>query len=288
MINEIVNQKFIVMKTIRISSIFILFAVFTFIFTSCEKDQITNTEDAITTTEEASAAEGMFEDAFDQAEMYENNDATKSATEGYCIPTIEIAYPEDRPYPRVVTIDFGTDGCEGRNGAIRKGVIIVTVTGFFLETGSKRIITFDGFSVNDYQVEGTKTVTNMGQNEAGNWVRKIEVEGSVTTPEDKVITRISTGEIEWVEGASTPFYFWDDVFSITGTASGVNSKGVAYQSEITSPLIKARNCRWIQEGILTIVSGENTVIIDYGDGTKCDNVATATVNGEEKEIKFKW
>ena len=274
------------MKKNIISSIFILLAIF--IFSSCEKDQITNTEDAITTTEEASAAEGVFDDAFDQAEIYENNGVNKSITEDYCIPIIEIAYPEDRPYPRVVTIDFGEDGCEGRNGAIRKGVIIVTVTGFFLETGSQRIVTFDGFSVNDYQVEGTKTVTNMGQNEAGNWVRKIVIDGSVTTPENKIITRVSTGEIEWIEGTDTPFLFWDDIFSTTGTASGVNSKGVAYQSEITSPLIKARNCRWVQEGILTIVSAENSVIIDYGDGTTCDNVATATVNGEEKEIKFKW
>lgn len=274
------------MKTIRISSIFILFAVFTFIFTSCEKDQITNTEDAVTTTEEATAAEGMFDDAFEQAEMYENNVPNKSTAEDYCIPIITIS--TDVQFPRVVTIDFGTDGCEGRYGAIRRGKIIVTVTAFFMEIGSKRIVTFDGYSVNGYQVEGTKTVTNMGQNESDNWVRKIEVDGSVTTPEGNVITRISTREREWVEGADTPFYFWDDVFSITGTASGVNSKGVDYTAEITSPLIKARNCRWIQEGVLTIVSGENTVIIDYGDGTKCDNVAIATVNGEEKEIKFKW
>lgn len=278
------------MKTIRISSIFILFAVFTLIFTSCEKDQITNTEDAVVTTKEATAAEGMFDDAFDQAEMYENNDGTKSASAENCMPTITITYPEDTPYPRVVTIDFGIDGCEGRHGVIRKGKIIVTVTGFFLETGSQRIVTFDGYSVNDYQVEGTKTVTNKGLNEAGNWVREIVVDGKVTTPEGNEITRVSTREREWIEGADTPFYFWDDVFSITGTASGVNSKGVAYTAtaEVTSPLIKARNCRWIQEGILTILSGENTVIIDFGDGTTCDNVAIATVNGEEKEIKFKW
>jgi len=274
------------MKTIRISSIFILFAVFTLIFTSCEKDQITNTEDAITTTEETSAAEGMFDDAFDQVEMYENDDANKSIPD-YCIPTITITYPEGTPYPRVVTIDFGEEGCEGKYGAIRKGKIIVTVTGFFLETGSKRIVEFDGYSVNDYQIEGTKTVTNLGKNESGNWVRKIEVDGQVTTPAGKIITRVSTREREWVEGADTPFYFWDDVFSITGTASGVNSKGVAYEAEITSPLIKARNCRWVQEGVLSIVTDEHTIIIDFGDGT-CDNVAIATVDGEEREIKFKW
>ncbi len=277
------------MKIIKISSIFILFVVFTFSFTSCEEDQITSADDAVTTTEEAATAEGLFDDAFDQAEIYENQGTTKSTTEEFCMPTITISYPGLTPYPRMIEIDFGTDGCEGRHGAIRKGKIIVTVTGFFLNRGSKRVVTFDGFSVNDYQVDGTKTVTNMGQNDAGNWVRGIVVDGSVTTPEGDVITRLSTRQIEWIEGAGleSMLNFWDDVFSITGTASGVNSKGIAYTSEITSPLIKARNCRWIQEGVISISSGDNTVIIDYGDGT-CDNVAIATVNGVEKEIKFKW
>ncbi len=276
------------MKIIKISSIFILFAVFTLTFTSCEKDnELSNTADAITTTEEASVTEDMFDDAFNQAEMYENESTVKSTTVDYCIPTITITYPDNVPYPRVVTIDFGTEGCEGRNGVIRKGKIMVTVTGFFLEIGSKRIVTFDEYSVNDYLIEGTKIVTNMGMNDAGNWVRKVEVDGSVTTPEGGVITRISSREIEWIVGVDTPLYFWDDVLSITGTARGIDSEGRAYTSEITSPLIKARNCRWIQEGVISISSGDNTVIIDYGDGT-CDNVATITVNGEEKEIKFEW
>ena len=275
------------MKTLKISSIFVLFALFTFIFTSCEKDQITNTQDAINTTEEAAAAEGAFDDAFEQAEVYENGTQKSADSSDYCMPSITIEYPEGTPFPRVVTIDFGTDGCTGRNGAIRKGVITVKVTAFFMEEGSKRIVTFDGFSVNDYLVEGTKTVTNMGQNDAGNWVRKVEVDGSISTPEGNKITRVSSREREWIIGAATPLFFWDDVFSITGTASGVNSKGIAYSSEITSPLIKARNCRWIQEGVIEIKTDNNTVVIDYGDGT-CDNIATVTVNGESKEIKFRW
>lgn len=275
------------MKTLKISSIFILFAVFTFTFISCEKDSVTNTQDAIATTEEVAASEGAFDDVFEQAEIYENGAQKSIDSAGYCMPTITIEYPEGTPFPRIVTIDFGTDGCTGRNDAVRKGIIIVKVTAFFLEKGSKRIVTFDNFSVNDYLVEGTKTVTNMGQNDAGNWVRKIEIDGSIITPEGNKITRVSSREREWIAGANTPLYFWDDVFSITGTAKGVNSKGVEYSSEITSPLIKARNCRWIQEGVIEITLGDNTVVIDYGDGT-CDNVATATVNGESKEIKFRW
>ncbi len=275
------------MKTLKFTSLFVLIAAFVFTFTSCEKDSAINTEDAITASEDAAAAEDMFDDAFEQAEIYENSDLKSADTADYCMPTITIDYPENTPYPRVVTIDFGMDGCTGRNGAVRKGKIIVTVTGYFLKEGSKRIITFENYSVNDYQISGSKTVTNMGQNDAGNWVRKIEVDGKVVTPEAQEITRVATREREWIEGADTPLFFWDDVFSITGHASGVNRKGVAYETEITKALIKARNCRWIQEGTVKITTENGTVSLDYGDGT-CDNVAVLTVNGEEKEIKFKW
>lgn len=274
------------MKTLKFS--LVLAAFFSFIFfTSCEKNNITNTDETVADAEDVAASEDMFDDAFDQAEIYENGAQKSVDTSDYCMPTITIEYPENTPYPRVVTIDYGTDGCTGRNDVVHKGKIIVTVTGYFLESGSKRIVTFENFYINDYQITGTKTVTNMGQNDAGNWVRKIEVEGKVITPDGKEITRISTREREWIEGANTPLLFWDDVFSITGRASGVNRKGVAYTAEITKPLIKARNCRWIQEGTVSVSTENGTASLDYGDGT-CDNVGVLTINGEEREIKFGW
>ena len=275
------------MKTLKISSVLVFFILFIFTFTSCENDDnITNTEDAVKTTEDAALAEAMFDDAFNQAEVYENS-TNKDASVDDCYPVITIEYPEGTPFPRVVTIDFGTGDCMTTDSVVRSGKIIVETTAFFLEEGSKRIVTFEEFTVNGYQIDGTHIITNMGENEAGNWVRRIEIDGKVTTPEGQVITRISTRDREWIEGIETPFFFWDDVFSITGNASGVNRDGVAYSSEITIPLIKARNCRWVQEGEITITTEDGTAVINYGDGT-CDNVATVTVNGEEQEIKFRW
>lgn len=275
------------MKTLKISSVLVFFTLFIFTFTSCENDDnITNTEDAVKTTEDAALAEAMFDDAFNQAEVYENS-TNKDASVDDCYPVITIEYPEGTPFPRVVTIDFGTGDCMTTDSVVRSGKIIVETTAFFLEEGSKRIVTFEEFTVNGYQIDGTHIITNMGENEAGNWVRRIEIDGKVTTPEGQVITRISTRDREWIEGIETPFFFWDDVFSITGNASGVNRDGVAYSSEITIPLIKARNCRWVQEGEITITTEDGTAVINYGDGT-CDNVATVTVNGEEQEIKFRW
>jgi len=275
------------MKTLKISSVLVFFTLFIFTFTSCENDDnITNTEDAVKTTEDAALAEAMFDDAFNQAEVYENS-TNKDASVDDCYPVITIEYPEGTPFPRIVTIDFGAGDCMTTDSVVRSGKIIVETTAFFLEEGSKRIVTFEEFTVNGYQIDGTHIITNMGKNDAGNWVRRTEIDGSVTTPEGQVITRVSTRDREWIEGIETPFFFWDDVFSITGNAIGVNRDGVAYSSEITIPLIKARNCRWVQEGEITITTEDGTAVINYGDGT-CDNVATVTVNGEEQEITFRW
>ena len=273
------------MKIFKISSVLVFFALFMFTFTSCENDNAISTDDAIKTTEDIALVDAMFDDAFEQAEIYENS-TTKDIADN-CYPTITIEYPENTPFPRVITIDFGTGDCTTQDSVIRSGKIIVTTTAFFLEKGAERIVSFENYTVNDFQIEGTHTITNMGKNDAGNLVRKIEIDGKVTTPDGKIISRTSVREREWIKGVKTPLFFWDDVFSITGYASGVNRDGVAYTSEITVPLIKARNCRWVQEGESTITAENATIVINYGDGA-CDNIATVTVNGEEKEIKFKW
>ncbi|MBN1252470.1 MAG: hypothetical protein JXR51_16700 [Bacteroidales bacterium] len=275
------------MKTMKLKSIFLLTAILIFALTSCEKSSFESNNEAILTTEEASSADGLFDDADDQSEIYDDNEYKSTEDLSYCQPTITIEYPEGTPYPRIVTIDFGNDGCEGRNGRVRKGIIIYTLTNDFSELGSQRIISFDNYYVNDFKIEGSKTITNTGINEIGNLTRKIEVNGQITTPEGNVIIRNAIRYKELIEGFGTPEDHWDDVFSITGTASGINSNGNSYESEIIEPLIKARNCKWVQTGILSIISDENTITIDFGQGT-CDNVATATINGEEKEIKFRW
>ena len=92
---------------------------------------------------------------------------------------------------------------------------------------------------------------------------------------------------EWIKGDDTPFLALDDEFSITGTSSGTNSNQVAYTTEITSDLIKARSCRWIKQGTISIIKGNKNIVLDYGDGT-CDNDMTISVNGDVRTVKIKF
>src|SRR5262249_41510841 len=84
---------------------------------------------------------------------------------------------------------------------------------------------------------------------------------------------------EWTAGEST--LTWnDDMYSITGSASGSTSGGSTFSSIITSPLIRNMSfaCRrhFVQGIIEHTPSGKQTRVIDFGNGT-CDNIALVTI-----------
>ncbi|MGH2648266.1 MAG: hypothetical protein ACRDE8_11890 [Ginsengibacter sp.] len=81
-----------------------------------------------------------------------------------------------------------------------------------------------------------------------------------------------------MEGNGTPFYPLDDKFEITGNASGSNSNGNTWTSEIIDPLIKRFTCPWRVKGTVNITRGATMAVLDYGDGS-CDNKTTITING---------
>ena len=147
-------------------------------------------------------------------------------------------------------------------------------------------------------MEGTKTVSNDGRNENENLTFTATLEGGKLTfpakdesTEDIVITKDFTKTREWVAGEDT-FNPFDDVYFITGNASGTNFKGKAYSRTIQIPLEWAASCRFIKSGsILLEMEDHDPFILDYGDG-ECDNEATVTRNGETKTIllrhKHRW
>ena len=187
---------------------------------------------------------------------------------------------------RKITIDFGTTNCMGLDGRNRRGKINATWSGKFRDSNTVISITFDNYFVNDNKIAGTHKTTNMGRNAAGHQVIKTEVSGQVTRAD-------SSGTIFWssvrfrevLEGASTPLNFLDDVYSITGKASGTNKDGKSYTAVITQALIRKMNCRWFESGKVDItpVGGNATRTLDYGS-TGCDANATVTIGGHTTDV----
>src|SRR5262249_32088485 len=124
-----------------------------------------------------------------------------------------------------------------------------------------------------------KTVTNEGHNSSGNLHYAINViTAIITLPTGQTIVWTSQRDREWIQGESTLLIF-DDVYSITGSASGTDQNGNPFTVTITNPLIVKVTCPWITEGTLSITHGSlPTATLDYGDGT-CDDQATVTING---------
>ncbi len=207
------------------------------------------------------------------------------------------AYPGDRLFlsecatvtldttvmPRVLTIDFGEENCLCRDGKYRRGKIIITFNGRYRQPGTVITHGFEDFFVNDKSVEGTKVVTNMGENDNGNIYFTIEVVGVIQREDGSTFSWTASREREWIQGYETNRP-WDDIYLITGTASGVRPNGLTWEHEIMTALRVEMACRFIVSGTMEIrPEGRPVILLDYGDGS-CDNEATVTVNGETYTI----
>lgn len=189
-------------------------------------------------------------------------------------------------YPRVWTVDYLGGTCTLFSGYTKKGKIHVSLTDFWKNAGSLRTVTFEDYYFNDAKLEGVKTILNTGLNERGNltFTKKVS-DASLTYPDGTSISWKCEKFSEMTAGGST-FVFADDVWSVTGTVTGVNLDSKNYILTITSPLIYKTGCFYPLSGLVKIETvGGDLQTIDYGTGA-CDNLATLTVGGVSTEIKL--
>lgn len=192
--------------------------------------------------------------------------------------------------PDTIRINFGTSNCMCNDGRNRRGTIVITYTGAYRDSGTTWNISFDNYFVNDNQVLGTKTVSNLGHNQAGHLVFDVNVNGSLVLANNGgTITWTSQRQREWIAGESTPQWS-DDMYSITGSASGTSASGNSYSANITSPLIRnmALGCRrhFVQGTVEVTPSNKPMRTIDFGSGA-CDDIATVTINNNTYTIHLR-
>jgi hypothetical protein len=263
---------------------FLGFAVLT---TSCKKNNDIQLEDKVLTQDDA-YAESTFENVSDMAdEAYDISmgDNLKS-TEGNRMFLSECATVtiDTNVFPRTMTINFGDVNCLCHDGKYRRGKIIITFTGRYRQPGTVITHGFENYFVNDRSVDGTKVVTNMGENENGNLYFTIEVVGVIQKPDGGGTFSWNSSRVrEWIQGSDTPNR-WDDIYLITGTAQGIRPSGLTWEREIMTPLRVELACRFIVSGTIEMRPQDRPVrLLDYGNGD-CDNEATVTINGETYTI----
>ncbi|MEY3968749.1 MAG: hypothetical protein RL137_1655 [Bacteroidota bacterium] len=181
--------------------------------------------------------------------------------------------------PHSLTVDWGSTNCDCNDGKSRRGKIVTTFTGSYLAQGTILTHTPQNYYVNDIQIEGTKTVQNMGLNSNGMPYFNVEIDGQASFPNGETMNYISSRVRTWTSGFNTPIYRWDDTYEITGSATGNHSNGNSFTTLIITPIGINFGCGFPISGIIDLTpSGLPTRTINYGNGT-CDFTFTVTVNG---------
>jgi len=284
-------------------------ALITLVFlASCTDDKFDLSVNDSENVENEAATDGYFEDADDIATLAVAADGStlsgsrqSASGRGGVKPngdlrfncatvTFEFAADNSTTTPHgYITIDFGT-GCTDGKGNVRKGIMVVEFMGKRFLSGSKIITTFDGYSINDVQIEGTRTVTNVtGSTEASPKFSIVLEGGKATWPDGSTATREVNRTREWIRGTNP----LQDEWIVDGTAAGTNRSGGVYQVDITTPLVYKRECAinnkvfMAVEGVKVLTVDNNKVItIDYGTG-ECDKIVTVTINGQSRTVEVK-
>ncbi len=268
---------------------FVVLLAATLVTAGCKKDKETQRQAAAALMESANdqaAIEGEFNTIYETADdvMREDN-SFKSRPErlSECADIIKDTVN------KILTIDFGDTNCLCKDGLYRRGRIVIHHEGKYRTEGAVLTITLEDYYVNNNHVQGTKTITNLG-NRSGNFKYSFSVTGaSIEFTDGSVRSWSKTATIERVagEGTLTP---WDDEFIVTGSSSGTNRKGIDFTATTTTPLKKkitlgcARN---FVSGVVTITnSNGNTLVLDYDpyNNEACDKVATVSINGGDAKF----
>ncbi|MEM6687739.1 MAG: hypothetical protein AAF617_18325 [Bacteroidota bacterium] len=172
-----------------------------------------------------------------------------------------------------LTLDFGT-GCELPNGNIVSGIIMMSQA-VDAQLASRVIeVSFTNFTRNGVSVEGTRRVTRVLSNDAGNPQSTAEVDMQVTWPNGATYTRQGIRIREWIEGVNTGTWT-DNVFSITGNGTTTGVLGNTHSANITTALRREATCAFIVSGVVELTRNSNTGTLAYGDGS-CDGEAAWT------------
>ncbi len=188
-------------------------------------------------------------------------------------------------FPQTVTIDYGTSGCVGRGGRLRRGRITITYSDTLSNANAVKSMVFDNFYLDSVRIEGNRTWRNNGRNAQGQPSFTRTVTGArLTYPDGTSATWESTQNVTQTAGFNTAIRT-DDEFSVSGAASGVNRRNVAFSTQTTSPIVRRNDCRWNVSGVRSLTRNGRTSTLDYGyGGGNCDRQALFTAHNGNTRI----
>lgn len=258
-----------------------------FSLSSCVKDVKENQEETQQAVEDIFLAQNNFKAGYDNmndvasSEEDLNGYADDAEDRGCAVVSFETTSPGI--FPAVLTLDFA-GGCyySGHNVS---GALAATFDGFIFAEGKSMDIDFNAYVVDGYTLGGNYKLTNLGNNDNGQWQHNHTISnGSLTDPNGGKFTYVGDNTATMVEGQGTNWItdgldgIMDDVWEEEGTATYVNAEGNQYTIVSLSPQRRPVNCEVPVSGMIEITSDNlnNPITVDFGDGT-CDRKITVTV-----------
>jgi hypothetical protein len=195
---------------------------------------------------------------------------------------INISPSDSAVWPKTVTIDYGTAGCTGVNGYVRKGKIIYTLNKKLMNTGAVLNVSFDNYTVNGYKLEGTYTITNNGSANGLNVSIQL-TNGKVTYPDGKFYTKETN--TTWIQSAGQgTLIILDDEFDVTGTGT-ISADGNTLTATSKGNLHRTVVCTNTVSGMLDLTYNNIAGTLDFGSGA-CDKTAVLTVAGKQYTVNL--
>ena len=190
---------------------------------------------------------------------------------------------------RTLTLNFGPTNCLCPDGRYRRGAIKVVFSGPYRQAGAVVTITHPSYFVNDNQHLGTRIITSLG---GGSFDLSVQNASIIYATNGGTTSWSSQRRYTRTAGFGTASIL-DDAYSITGSLTGTNRRGVSYTATIQQPLLKkfAVGCaRHFVAGTIELTNtNAKAMLLNYDpSGTQaCDNVAAVTLNGHTYTIYLK-
>ncbi len=252
-------------------------------FTACKRgttddNYLSNDDDRIGYASDASRIEFANNDVIalaDQAGILYNAEYIRKST-SYCA-TVAV---DTMNSPHTLIIRFGNQNCECADGRTRRGSIVISYNGRYLDTNQVHTITYNNYYLNDNRISGWVKVTRVDTTVVGDWYYKVQVNDSMNmNPGDPINSKfiVWNGNLlrRWVGGSATNERS-DDYFSVSGMATLTRPNGHVFNFNISTPLQFGIGCDFAQSGVVNVTGYTGNRVLNYGTGA-CDAAAQLNV-----------
>lgn len=146
-----------------------------------------------------------------------------------------------------------------------------------IDNGYKRMLTFDGFSINGTKVAGNSNFEMTFKNKAGNFAVATDANLVIEFATGKKITRKGNWNVETSKDLST---------SMSGNWESLSLDGFTRSISISKPLKTKLGCIFATEGVMKINYGNRSYALDFGKGECDDKVSFTNADGKVTEFSL--